>query len=115
MGDKACETNKLLDYGTDHNIHPVIPPTRRRKILCDYDKTRYRLRHLAENAFLKLNQWCDIATRYAQTPSSLTSLLLVASGPSRGRRFNVFNSNFASNARTPKITASTSLFVSMFY
>ena len=29
-----------------------------------YDKEKYKLRHLVENAFLKLKRWRGIATRY---------------------------------------------------
>ena len=32
----------------------------------DFNKNVYKLRHLVENAFLHLNRWKSIATRYAQ-------------------------------------------------
>ncbi|MDB6139706.1 MAG: Transposase family, partial [Verrucomicrobiaceae bacterium] len=35
-----------------------------------YDQYLYKLRHLVENAFLRLKQWRGIATRYAKRSSS---------------------------------------------
>ena len=48
----------------------VIPPKKNRKEQREYDKELYRLRHLVENAFLKLKLWRGIATRYAKNTAS---------------------------------------------
>jgi len=48
----------------------VIPPKKNRREQREYDKYLYRLRHLVENAFLKLKQWRGIATRYAKNTTS---------------------------------------------
>jgi len=49
----------------------VIPPKSNRKEQREYDKYLYKLRHLIENAILKLKQFRGIATRYAKTTVSL--------------------------------------------
>ena len=56
----------------------VIPPRRNWREQLDYDRYLYRLRHLVENAFLKLKRWRGIATkgRYCEHDS-------VSSNPSR--------------------------------
>jgi transposase len=48
----------------------VIPPKKNRKEQREYDKHLYRMRHLVENAFLKLREWRGIATRYAKNTTS---------------------------------------------
>ena len=48
----------------------VIPPMRNRKEQRDYDKHLYKLRHLIENAFLKLKRFRGVATRYVKTTSA---------------------------------------------
>ncbi len=70
MADKAYDTDALLGLLKQRNIGPVIPPKRNRKVKRPYDKDLYKLRHLVENAFLKLKGWRAIATRYAKTTAS---------------------------------------------
>ena len=48
----------------------VIPPRSHRKYPREYDTCIYKLRHLVENAFLKLKQWRGIATRCAGRAAS---------------------------------------------
>ena len=55
LGDKAFDTNEILKYCTEHNIQAVIPPKKNRKEQRDYDEHLYKLRHLVENAILKLS------------------------------------------------------------
>ena len=58
----------------------VIPPKRTRKVPREYDRDRYRDRHLIENFFAKLKQFRGIATRYDKTRSSfLAGVYLAAS------------------------------------
>ncbi|MCW1887877.1 IS5/IS1182 family transposase, partial [Luteolibacter flavescens] len=47
-----------------------IPPRSHRKEQRAYDRHLYKIRHLVENAFLKLKQWRGISTRYAKKASS---------------------------------------------
>ena len=42
-----------------------------------YDKDRYRLRHLVENAFLHLERWRGIATRYAKNTASFLAAVQI--------------------------------------
>ena len=78
MADKAYDTNALLDWCADNKTTPVIPPKSNRKDQRDYDKDLYKLRHLVENAFLKLKQWRSIATRYAKTTASFLAECQIA-------------------------------------
>ena len=47
-----------------------IPPSKNCKELRDDVKHLYCQRHQLENAFLRINQWRGIATRYAKNLSS---------------------------------------------
>jgi len=78
MADKAYDTNALLESLNDRGVTPVIPPRRHRKDQRDYDRDLYKIRHLVENAFLKLKQWRAIATRYAKTTASFLAECQIA-------------------------------------
>jgi transposase len=56
---------------------PVIPPRKNRKELRAYDRHLYRMRHLVENAFLRLKQWRSIATRYAKNAASFLAAVQI--------------------------------------
>jgi transposase len=43
----------------------------------DYDKYLYKLRHLVENAVLRLKDWRGIATRYAKRASSYLAIVQI--------------------------------------
>lgn len=78
MADKAYDTNALLEWCANNDCQPVIPPKRHRKDQRDFDKYLYKLRHLVENAFLKLKQWRAVATRYAKTTKSFLAECQIA-------------------------------------
>ena len=67
LADRAFDTNKIIEYCAENNIQAIIPPKKNRKVQRDYDEYLYKLRHLVENAILKLKYWRGIATRYAKT------------------------------------------------
>ena len=67
LADKAYDTNDIINYAIEHKMQVVIPPKKNRKEQREYDKYLYKLRHLVENAFLKLKRWRGVATRYAKT------------------------------------------------
>ena len=67
LGDKAYDTNEIIEYCRENGIEVVIPPKKNRIEQREYDEYIYRLRHLVENAFLKLKRWRGVATRYAKT------------------------------------------------
>ena len=48
----------------------VIPPKSNRVAPRPFDRYLYKLRHLVENAFLKLKGWRAISTRYVKNASS---------------------------------------------
>ena len=56
----------LILKAAEVGMTPVILPKKNRKQLRDYDGYLYKLHHLVENAFLLLNRWRGIATRYAK-------------------------------------------------
>ena len=55
----------------------VIPSRKCRKEDRFYDKAIYKLRHLVENAFLKLKGWRGIATRYCKCSSSFLAAVQI--------------------------------------
>lgn len=70
LADRGYDSNEILDKAAHVGCEAVIPPKGNRKEQRDYDKNIYRMRHLAENAFLHLKRWRGIATRYAKTFSA---------------------------------------------
>jgi len=77
LADKGYDTDEILRYCSDNGIDAVIPPKVNRVVQRDYDKYIYKLRHLVENAFLKLKQWRGVATRYAKTTSAFIGAVTV--------------------------------------
>ena len=67
LGDRAFDTNEILKYCAEHGIQAIIPSKKNRKEQREYDEYLYKLRHLVENAILKLKGWRGVATRYAKT------------------------------------------------
>ena len=66
LADRGYDADLIIQCALEAGMAPVIPPKKNRKILCDYDKHIYKLRHLVENAFLHLKRWRGIASRYAK-------------------------------------------------
>jgi transposase len=77
LADRAYDTNDILEQAENQGMEPVIPPKRNRKEQREYDKDIYKLRHLAENAFLHLKQWRGIATRYAKNTASFLAAVQI--------------------------------------
>lgn len=77
FADKAYDTDAILELAKIQGSIPVIPPKSNRKVLREYDKELYKLRHLVENAFLKLKQWRGIATRYAKHSASFLAAVQI--------------------------------------
>ena len=75
LADRGYDSDAVIELANKNGLIPVIPPKRNRRVLRDYDKHLYKIRHLVENAFLKLKRWRGIATRYAKhTPSFLAAV-----------------------------------------
>ena len=70
IADKGYDTDAIVRMGQAAGMEVVIPPKSNRKNPREYDRYLYKLRHLVENAFLRLKEWRGIATRYAKRASS---------------------------------------------
>ena len=77
LGDRGYDTNELVQCAIDHGMIVVIPPKKNRLDQREYDQYLYKLRHLVENAFLKLKQWRGIATRYAKNTDSFLAAVQI--------------------------------------
>ena len=56
----------------------MIPPRSNRKEPRSYDKHLYKERHLVENFFARLKQYCAIATRYDKTARNFLGAIYLA-------------------------------------
>jgi transposase len=70
IADKGYDSDEVVNLARNAGMRVVIPPKKNRRERREYDTCLYRLRHLVENAFLKLKQWRGIATRYAKNTAS---------------------------------------------
>lgn len=70
VADKGYDTDSIAQAAVTAGMEVVIPPRSNRKHPRPYDEHIYTLRHLVENAFLRLKQWRGIATRYAKRSAS---------------------------------------------
>ena len=59
--DSGPDTNEVIAYAVSNGMKLVIPPKKNQKEQQEYGKEQYKLRHLAENAFLLLKRWRKIA------------------------------------------------------
>lgn len=62
LADRGYDTDAIIGCALQVGMTPVIPQKKNRKVLRDYDKYLYKLRHLVENAFLHLKKWRGIVT-----------------------------------------------------
>jgi transposase len=77
LGDKAYDTDAILTEAARRHMVPIIPPKNNRHVLRPYDRYLYHMRHLVENAFLRLKGWRGIATRYAKKASSFLAIVQI--------------------------------------
>jgi len=75
LADKGYDSKEVIQYIVEKGMEPVIPPRKNRIIQRKYNKNLYKIRHLVENAFLKLKQWRGIATRYAKNTKSFLAAI----------------------------------------
>ena len=64
FGNRAYDTNSIINYAEKLGIKTVIPPKSNRKFKRKFDSSLYYLRHIVEDAFLKFRRWRGIATDY---------------------------------------------------
>ncbi|MGC3988580.1 MAG: IS5 family transposase [Chthoniobacteraceae bacterium] len=77
VADRGYDTDAIVNQAQAQGMEPVIPPRKHRKIQRPYDEYLYRLRHLVENAILRLKGWRSIATRYAKRASSFLAIVQI--------------------------------------
>lgn len=77
LADRGYDTDAIVEGVQNAGMEPVIPPRVHRKVARHYDKYLYKLRHLVENAFLRMKEWRGIATRYAKRLSSYLALVQI--------------------------------------
>ena len=70
LADRAYDANLIIEYAQELGMKVQIPPKKNRIIQRYYDKYIQKLRHLVENAMLRLKEWRGIATRYAKNENS---------------------------------------------
>jgi transposase len=77
LADRGYDSDAIVQSAVDRGMTPVIPPRKNRKVRRHYDEHLYRLRHLVENAFLKLKRWRSVCTRYAKNTSSFLAIVQI--------------------------------------
>jgi transposase len=75
VADKGYDSDAIVAMAHERGMEAVIPPRRNRKEQRAYDKHIYKVRHLVENAFLRLKEWRGIATRYAKRSASYLGIV----------------------------------------
>ena len=77
LADKGYDTDAIVEDAEKRDMVAVIPSKKNRKKKRTHDKHLYKLRHLVENAFLRLKGWRAIATRYAKRQASFLSIVQI--------------------------------------
>lgn len=78
LGDKGYDANALRKHLRQSAIVPVIPGRSNRRRTIQYDKDRYKDRHLIENAFCRLKDFRRVATRYDKLARNFLSAVALA-------------------------------------
>jgi transposase len=79
IADRAYDADeRVVKLLADAGKTPVMPPKANRKIQREYEKARYKSRHLIENFFAKLKQYRAIATRYDKTDQNFLAAIYAA-------------------------------------
>ena len=78
LADKGYDANSLRKHLRQAAIIPVIPGRSNRKRTIQYDKVRYKDRHLIENAFCRLKDFRRVATRYDKLARNFLSTVALA-------------------------------------
>jgi transposase len=79
LADRGYDSDEVVDFAETNGMISVIPPKKNRKEQRFYDKSLYKLRHLVENAFLRLKRWRGIATRYAKHTANFLAAVQIRS------------------------------------
>ena len=80
IGDKAFDSDALLEVLAERGVEAVIPPQTNRAHQRTFDRDAYRKRHRIENFFAKIKEFRGIATRYDKTASSFAAGIHLVAG-----------------------------------
>jgi len=78
IADRGYDANHLRRDLKAARTTPIIPGTRSRKRLIQYDKQRYRDRWRIEAAFCRLKDFRRVATRYDKLAANFASAVALA-------------------------------------
>ncbi len=79
IADKAFDADqRVIQPLAAAGKSAVIPPRKSRITPRDFDRERYKARHLIENFFCKLKQFRAIATRYDKTARNFLAAIHLA-------------------------------------
>ena len=78
LGDKGYDSDTLRATIRQQGARPIIPGKANRKRKIPLDKSRYRSRHLIENAFCRLKDFRRVATRYDKLARNFLSTVALA-------------------------------------
>ena len=78
LADNGYDANALRRKIRGAGAVPVIPGRRTRITPIRYDRTRYKERHLVENAFCRLKDFRRVATRYDKLAANFLSAVAIA-------------------------------------
>lgn len=78
LADKAYDCDAVRAMIRRQGGRPVIPGKVNRKRKIPLDKSRYRSRHLIENAFCRLKDFRRVATRYDKLARNYLSAVALA-------------------------------------
>ena len=79
LADRGYDSDEIVNFAIQNGMSVVIPSKKNRREQRDYDRHIYKIRHLVENAFLKLKRWRSVATRYAKTTTAFYGVVILAS------------------------------------
>jgi len=75
IGDKAFDAKALRARLAKNGIEAVIPQRKGATELIDYDREKYKWRHLVENFFCQIKAFRRIATRYEKTDKCFAAMI----------------------------------------
>jgi transposase len=75
LGDKAFDTNKVREFLAKTKTEAVTPARKGTTGGADYDKEKYKWRHLIENFFCRIKAFRRIATRDQKTDACFSAMI----------------------------------------
>ena len=78
LGDRAYDTDAILEYLAEHGAVAVIPSKANRLVQRECDWWLYKERHLVECFFQKIKWFRRVATRYDKSDDSFLGFVYLA-------------------------------------